>query len=180
LARLRQEGKIRAIGVSNFGAADLKDWLDAGECVSDQLGYNLLFRAVERAILPACERSGVGVLTYMPLLQGILTHRWKTIEEIPPLRRRTRHFSSERSGTRHGEPGCEELLLRTLDELDAVAQGIGRSLADVALAWLMAQPAVTSVMIGARNAAQLLRNTAAVDLELDDATLLRLDEITIP
>lgn len=180
LARLQQEGKIREIGVSNFGAADLSDWLAAGACVSDQLGYNLLFRAVEHDILPACERNHVGVLTYMPLLQGILTHRWKTIDEIPPLRRRTRHFSSERSGTRHGEAGCEKLLLQTLDELDAMANSLGHPLADIALAWLMAQPAVTSVIIGARNPAQLKRNTNAADLQLDTATLSRLDEITTP
>jgi len=180
LAQLRQEGKIREIGVSNFGAADLADWLDIGDCISDQLGYNLLFRAVEHEILPACKRSGVGVLTYMPLLQGLLTHRWKTIDEIPPLRRRTRHFSSERSGTRHGEAGCEELLLQTLDELDTIAKGLGHSLADLALAWLMAQPAVASVIIGARNPAQLQRNIAAVDLELDAATLSHLDAITAP
>ena len=180
LYQLRQEGKIREIGVSNFGAVDLKDWHGVGTCVSDQLGYNLLFRAVEHEILPACERNGVGVLTYMPLLQGILTHRWKTIDEIPPLRRRTRHFSCERSGTRHGEPGCEELLMKTLDALDGVAHETGRPLADIALAWLMAQPAVASVIIGARNPAQLRRNVAAADLQFDTVTLSRLDEITKP
>ena len=180
LSRLRQDGKIREIGVSNFGAADLTDWLKVGECVSDQLGYNLLFRAVEYEILPVCAKQNVGVLVYMPLLQGILAHRWKSIEEIPPQRRRTRHFSSERPGTRHGEPGCEDLLLDALRKLDAVAHELGQPLANVALAWLMAQPTVASAIVGARNPAQLRRNLDAVDLELDAETLRRLDKITSP
>ena len=178
LSRLRQEGKVREIGVSNFGAVDLTDWLKSGGCVSDQLGYNLLFRAVEYEVLPMCAKRNVSVLVYMPLLQGILAHRWKSVEEIPPQRRRTRHFSSERPDTRHGEPGCEDLLLDTLLKLDDVAHELGQPLANVALAWLMAQPTVASVIVGARNPAQLRRNMDAVELELDTDTLRRLDDVT--
>lgn len=180
MERLREEGKIRAIGVSNFGAVDLEAWLKNGRCVSDQLGYNLVFRAVEYDILPACRRRDVGVLAYMPLFQGILTCRWKSPEEVPQARRRTRHFSKDRPGVRHGEMGCETLLFDTLARLDALASELGRPPANLALAWLIAQPVVTSVIIGARNAAQLRRNVAAVDLELDERTLRRLDEITTP
>jgi aryl-alcohol dehydrogenase-like predicted oxidoreductase len=116
----------------------------------------------------------------MPLLQGILTGRWKSIEEMPQLRRRTRHFACTREGTRHGEPGCETLLMDTLAKLEETAAGIGQPLATVALAWAMARPGVTSVIVGARNPRQLLRNVAAVELDLDTQTMDRLDAITEP
>lgn len=161
LDRLRAEGKIRAIGVSNFGAHDLRAWMDTGRAIANQLGYSLLFRAIEHEIVPACAREGVGILVYMPLLQGILTGRWRTIAEIPVKRRRTRHFSSAREGTRHGEPGCETLLEQTLEKLLDIAAEAGRPLAELALAWAMAQPGVTSVIAGARKPQQLARNLAA-------------------
>jgi aryl-alcohol dehydrogenase-like predicted oxidoreductase len=180
LIRLRKEGKIRAMGVSNFGPKDLDEWMEVGEAVSDQIGYNLLFRAPEYEILPACAKHGVGVLTYMPLLQGILTGRWTVVEEIPISRRRTRHFASTREGTRHGEPGCEDLLLETLKRIKTVSTRIGHPPADVALAWLLAKPEVTSVIVGAREPDQVLRNVRGVGLDLDPDTVAELDDITKP
>jgi len=180
MLRLKDEGKIRAIGVSNFGSEHLDAWMKSGECDSNQLGYNLLFRAIEYEIVPACQKHGVGILTYMPVMQGILAGRWKTINEIPEARRRTRHFSSERPGTRHGEPGCEDLLIATLDKLEALCQEIEQPMARVAIAWLMRQPGVASVIVGGRTKTQLERNLAAADLELDDAIIARLNAITDP
>ncbi len=180
LARLREEGKIRAIGVSNFGHLDLDTWVACGECASDQLGYNILFRVIEQEIVPACQQHNVGILVYMPLFQGILSGRWESVEAIPPKRRRMRHFASTREGTRHGEPGCEALLLDALDQLRGVASELDIPMATVVLAWTMAQPAITSVIVGARNPRQLIRNTDASDLELDAATLARLNDITDP
>ena len=180
LARLRDEGKIRVIGVSNFGVRDLDDWMAVGDAATNQLGYNLVFRAIEWEIVAACLHHGDGMLIYMPLLQGLLSNRWKTADELPPARRRTRHFSSERSEVRHGCPGCEDLLFETLRRLGETAEGLGLSPATVALAWVAAQPGVASVIVGARNPAQLLRNVEAAELVLDAPTLAALDEITRP
>ncbi len=164
LAALRDEGKIRYIGVSNFGPTDLDAWFAKGECVSDQVAYSLVFRAIEHEIVPACTRRGVGVMAYMPLLQGLVSCRWASADEMPENRRRTRHFSSERSATRHGEAGCEELTFKTLAELKALAAEIGVVPAALALAWVIAQPGVSTALLGARNAAQLAANLEAVDL----------------
>lgn len=180
LARLQEEGKIREIGVSNFGVRDLGAWFEAGVCVSDQLSYNFAFRAVEEEIIPECEARGVGVLAYSPLLQGILSCRWKTVEEIPQVRRRTRHFNGERPGVMHDGPGHEELLLELLKELEAAAVEAGQPPATLALAWLIGQRSVTSVIVGARNVAQLQRNLEAAELELDAALMERLDRISAP
>lgn len=180
MARLRDEGKIRAIGVSNFGAADLDAWMADGTCVSNQLGYNLAFRAIEYEIVPACLRHDAGILAYMPLMQGLLAGRWRRIEDIPQARRRTRHFASSRPGTRHGEAGCESLLMETLFALETAAAEIGCALPTLALAWAMAKPGVASVIAGARNPRQVARNAEAARLALEAAIVARLDAIAEP
>lgn len=180
MMRLKDQGKIRAIGVSNFGPRHLDAWVRTGECDSNQLGYNLLFRAIEYDIVPACRKRGVGILAYMPVMQGILAGRWNAIEEIPEARRRTRHFSKERPGTRHGQPGCEELLMQTLKDLDALCKQIGQPMARVAIAWLMRQAGVASVLVGGRTKSQLERNLSAAGLALGDDVLERLNTITEP
>ena len=180
MKRLQKEGKIRYIGVSNFGREDLRHAIHNAPCVSDQLGYNLVFRAIEYEILPACQKQGFGVLAYMPLMQGLLAGRWQSANEIPPARRRTRHFSSKREHTRHGEEGCEELLFNALKEIAGVAQQLGTSMATLALAWVMAQPGVTSVIAGARRADQVTRNAAAAELKPSQEVIERLNAITEP
>ncbi len=178
MLRLKDQGKIRAIGVSNFGPKHLDAWMKSGACDSNQLGYNLLFRAIEYEIVPACRKHGVGILAYMPVMQGLLAGRWNTIGEIPEARRRTRHFSCERDGTRHEEPGCEDLLMNALRSIGDLCNELGEPMARVAIAWLMAQPGVASVIVGGRTKAQLERNLAAADLRLDDAVLEQLDART--
>ena len=178
MARLRDEGKIRYIGVSNFGKVDLEEWLTGGEAVSDQIGYNMIFRAPEYKVIPACKHAGVGVLAYMPLMQGLLAGRYENIEDIPPPRRRSRHFSKDRDGAMHNEAGCEALLLETLRELKIFAGRMQVSLAALTLAWLLAQPGVTSAILGARKPAQLERNLAAANVRIDPAAMAELNEIT--
>lgn len=180
LARLKEEGKIRAIGVSNFGELDLPAWLETGDCVSNQLGYNLLFRAIEFGVTPLCLANNIGIMAYMPLLQGILAGKYESLEDIPEARRRTRHFSCERSGTRHGEEGCEDLTMTAIASIRDVANEIGESMAHLSIAWTMAQPAVSSVLVGARNPKQVARNASAADLVLDEPTIAKLNSITDP
>ena len=177
---LQAEGKIRAIGVSNFGPADLSDWCAHADCQSNQVAYNLAFRAVEFDIVPACQEQDVGILAYMPLMQGLLAGVWKTVDDIPLMRRRTRQFSSEREGTRHSDPGCEAELFAMLAELGRIADELGATMADVSLAWLIAQPGVTAAVMGARRSDQLQRNLQGASLELPPAVLSELDRISTP
>jgi aryl-alcohol dehydrogenase-like predicted oxidoreductase len=178
LLELQRAGKIRHIGVSNFGVQDQADWLRAGPAVSNQLGYNLVYRAIEYGILPACRENRLGVLVYMPLMQGLLSGRWETVDEIPPKRRRMRMFAGTREGARHGEPGCEALLMETLAALRAIARDLGVPLARLSMAWLLARPGVSSVIIGARNAAQLQDNLLAAELRLTGTDMARIDAAT--
>ncbi|MBN1935391.1 MAG: aldo/keto reductase [Anaerolineae bacterium] len=178
---LKREGKIRAIGVSNFGPENLAELLQTGVRVdANQCGYNLLTRAVEFEVLPLCRRNGISLTTYMPLMQGILAGKWATVDDIPPFRRRTRHFRRDRPGTRHSGPGVEAELIAALDELRAVAAELGQPMADVALAWIAAQVGVASVIAGARRPDQIERNARGIVLRLDADAIARLNAASEP
>lgn len=179
MEKLRDAGKVRALGVCNFGPQSLARLRAAGSgWITNQLAYNLLWRAVEFEITDLCERDGLGILCYSPLAQGLLTGRWQSADEVPEGRTRTRHFRGDRPMSRHGGPGCEDLTFSTIDRLRAIAASVGQPLADVALAWLIHRRAVQSVIFGARNVAQIRENVAASQLRLPATALAELDAAT--
>lgn len=181
LADLRREGKIRAIGLSNFGPTQLQEVLATGVPVEiNQLGYSLLHRAIEFEILPTCIRRGIAVSAYMPLMQGLLTGRWRSADEIPQTRRRTRHFSSARPGTRHDEPGAEAEVFAAIAGIARLAEAQGMPMADLALAWVAAQPGVAVVIAGTRTVAQLEESLRGINRSLSPDLLAELDRLTQP
>jgi len=108
LEKLKKEGMIRSYGVSNFGPHDISECLAANYPVSsNQLAYNLLFRAIEYEIQPLCTQEGVSILCYSPLRQGLLTGKFVTVGDVPEDRTRTRHFSCRHPYAYHGEDGAE-------------------------------------------------------------------------
>jgi len=107
MIKLCEQGKVRAIGVCNFGCGDLDDICPIQPPITNQLPYNLLWRAIEHEILPRCKKDGIGVLAYSPLMHGLLADKYKTAAEVPDGRARSRHFNTDRQLARHGEPGCE-------------------------------------------------------------------------
>lgn len=171
MARLREAGKIRLIGVCNFGVGNLAEIPDPSVIVCNQLPYSLLWRALEIAILPRCLQLGIGILTYSTLLHGLLSGKYRSADEFPAERARTRHFSSQRPQTRHGQPGCEELTFGTIRRIQALCDEAGLSMAEAALAWAVAQPGITSVLAGARTAAQIRENASAADARLPPGLL---------
>lgn len=179
LEELKQQGKIRAYGVSNFGKQDL-DVCFSGGCkiCSNQLAYSLLFRAIEYEIQPVCVRERLSILCYSSLMQGLLTGKFARADNVPENRARTRHFSSARPNARHGEEGAEKLTFETIAYLKKIAEELKQPLANVSIAWLLAQPGVTSAIVGARNADQARRNARAADLVLEPAVLQRLSAVT--
>lgn len=178
LERLREQGKIRAIGVSNFGPGDLRDVLAVGRAESNQVAYNALFRAIEDEVLPLCAEHDIGVLAYSPLLHGILTGKFTALDDVPPERARTRHFASSRPLARHGEPGAEAEVAQALDALRALAESRKLTLAQLALSWLIHEPGVTSVIVGARDAQQVTENALVADIMLDGETLVAVNRAT--
>ena len=178
LRRLQAEGKVRAIGVSNFGISYLSELLAIGRVESNQLPYSLLWRAVECEIGPLCVENGISILCYSPLCQGLLTGKFSTVDEVPEKRARSRLFSKDRPLSRHGEPGCEDAVFAALAEIRKIATELGQPMGLFAMAWLLRQPGVTSVVAGARNAAQAAENARAADIELDAEVVERLCRVT--
>ncbi len=180
LIRLKEQGKIRAIGLSNFGVGDLAEMLPHGKVVSNQLPYSLLFRAIEYDLQPVCVREGIGILCYSTLLHGLLTGKYASADEVPEGRGRTRHFSSSRAQTRHDEPGCEAETFATIAQIRQVAEALGQPLGLVSIAWVLKQAGVASVIAGARTPSQIRELAGAADLELDPDLLQTLNTITEP
>ena len=178
MGRLRESGKIRFIGVSNFGTQDLSAALANRDIVTDQLAYSLLFRAIEHDILPTCRKANVGVLAYSPLAQGLLTGKYESLDQVDDERARIRLYSKNRSGTVHDEPGCEKEVVEALNRIRSICDDLHEPMANVALAWVLQQPGVTAVLAGARNPEQISRNVQAVNLELASDIVAQLEDTT--
>jgi myo-inositol catabolism protein IolS len=178
LDKLRQQGKVRAIGISNFGMVDLSDLLTVGRCETNQLPYSLLGRAIEYEIKPKCIDNDIGILCYSPLAQGLLTGKFVSADDVPETRARTRHFSKDRAQARHGEDGCELETFAAIESIRRICAKVGAPMAEVALAWLLYQPGVTSVLAGARTPDQIRQNTQAAALELSHEVISELTEVT--
>ena len=117
----------------------------------------------------------------MALLQGVLSDTRPTLDDIRPWQRRTRHFDAAKApGARHGLGGEEEAVQDTLGRLRALCREQGRPLAEVALAWTVANPALSCSLVGSRTVAQLEANLRAVERPLANDVLARLDAITGP
>jgi aryl-alcohol dehydrogenase-like predicted oxidoreductase len=171
LERLQKQGKVRALGVCNFGPQDLAEILQAGWIESNQLPYSLLWRAIEFEIQAVCRDNEVGILCYSPLAQGLLTGKFSTPEEVPEGRARIRLFSSNRPMARHGDTGCEPEVFAAIDQIREICADIGQEMTQVALAWLWHQPGVSVVIAGARRPAQIRESAQAVGLALSPETI---------
>jgi len=182
LMQLQRAGKLRHLGVSNFGRAQLTEALATGAAiVVNELPYSLLTRAIEHDILPFCREQGVGVLAYMALLQGVLSDRYAQLADLPEWRRRTRHFDSRATPlSRHGLPGVEAETTTALAAIRAVALREGLATADLALKWACAGDGITSSLCGSRNVAALEANLKAAAEPLPPAIIAELNGLTQP
>lgn len=179
LAKLQQEGKIKHIGVSNFGMRQLQEALATGAKIAvNQVCYNLIFRAPEFEIFPFCEQHGIATFAYSPLMQGILTGRWNTPDEVPTYRARSRHFDGKRDKSRHGEAGHEALLFETLARLRAISDEVGIPLSDLALAYPLHRPCVITVIAGATKPEQVASNLRAASLQMSPELIAKLNAAT--
>ena len=173
-------GKVRYLAVSNFGPIDLPALLPLVTPVVNQLAYNLLFRGIEFEILPACLAAGVGVTCYSPMMQGLLSGKFASPDDVPPGRARTRHFSKNRSESRHDEDGAEAETFEAIAAIRDLADEAGLDMAAMSLAWLIGREGVVSVVVGSRSGDQSRRNAAAGNVRLTPEVAGRLDEITGP
>lgn len=177
LTGLVTAGKVRYIGVSNYTGWQLLKALGTSErlglqrFVSQQIYYSLQAREAEYELIPAAIDQGLGVLVWSPLAGGLLTGKYRRGGEAP---------AGSRLLTEWNEPPVpdEDKLYDTVDMLVDIAGKRGVSAARIALAYTLAKPGVTSLVIGARTAEQLADNLAAADLTLDDDERDRLDRVS--
>lgn len=178
--KLKQTGKIRCFGVSNFGKLDMTDLLHAGRADVNQLPYNLLWRTIEHEVLPICRDNDVSVACYSPIAQGLLTGKFPNGASVPDSRARTRHFSPVHKQIRHHEAGQEQETFAALDKIRHIAAELNCPMGELALAWLLHQPGVATVIAGARNREQMTANAKAMTRKLSQDILQRLEHATAP
>ena len=178
MEELRAEGKIRALGVSNFGVSYASEAIAENRVEANQLCYNLLMRSIEYEVKPFCEENDISILCYSPICQGLLSGKFAAPDDVPSDRARTRLFSKDRPRSNHGEPGCEEQAFRAIGEIREICDSLGEPMVDVSMAWLLDQPAVTSVIVGSRNVAQARENAHAADIELPSDVIASLSAAT--
>ena len=181
LTDLVRQGKIRYIGGSTFPASQIVEaqWAarerNLQRFVTEQPAYSILVRAVEADVLPTCLRHRMGVMSYSPLTGGWLSGRW-------------RKDSGQQASSRAGRlPERFDLAnpfnqrkLDAVEELARLADDAGITLIQLAIAFVLNHPAITSALIGPRTMAQLESQLAAADIVLEDAVLDRIDEIVPP
>jgi aryl-alcohol dehydrogenase-like predicted oxidoreductase len=158
MSKLRDEGKIRWIGVSNFSLPQMQQARRAAEIVSAQPAYSLLEREIEAEVLPWCRRERVGVLAYSPLARGLLTGKVGLDTSFPS--------TDHRSAFPAFAPENRRRVLAALDQVRPIAEGHGISLANLAVAWVIGEPGVTAALVGARTAAQARENARAASVRL--------------
>jgi aryl-alcohol dehydrogenase-like predicted oxidoreductase len=182
LIELQKQGKIRHLALSNFGVPKVEEISGiGGEYVADQLGYSLLTRAPEMEILPYCEQHKIGVIAYMVLMQGLLSDRFATFDDMPDWYTRTRHFNCQRTTLcRHGEEGAEEETIQALKDIRAIAKECGLSITDLAFKWAVANHRITCVLVGTQSVERLSMNARAVEEPLPGELLDRLNQVTQP
>ncbi len=163
LLKIRDQGKIRYIGVSNFDRPLLEEALKYAPVVTMQNQYSLLERGIEKGVLPSCREKGVGVICYGPLAGGILTGKY----------REPRHFAKGDARNffyKFYEGPAFEKVQALLEKME----GTGHPLSETALNWVRQQNGVASVLVGCRNSEQVKKNAAALEWNLDETQLAEL------
>ena len=178
MEELKAAGKIRAIGVSNFGVSYMRELLEVGRAESNQLPYSLLWRPIEHEVRHQCVANDISILCYASICQGLLTGKFASADDVPAGRARTRLFSRDRPHSRHKEGGCEAEVFKAVAEIRDICKSISQPMARVSLAWLLAQKPVASAVVGGRNAEQARQNAKAGDLELSADVVAALSAAT--
>jgi aryl-alcohol dehydrogenase-like predicted oxidoreductase len=175
---LLRQGKIRFIGCSNLSAQQVVEaQATAGRhgltsFVSCQDEYSLLVREVERELVPAAKRLGMGLLPYFPLASGLLTGKYKRGAPLLPGSRLSKN-------ARHAQRFTSERNWRMVGELETFAARRGHTLLELAFSWLLRDEVVASVIAGATNPQQVEQNVRAAGWKLSAEDLVEIDRITL-
>jgi aryl-alcohol dehydrogenase-like predicted oxidoreductase len=169
MQKLQQEGKVRYLGVSNYNAAQMARGLKAARFHSNQPRYNLIDREIEAEDIPFCEREGIGILAHSPLAKGLLGGRYTPDTKFPA--------DDERSNFPRFQGETFRRYLAVTERLKEVAAEKGINIVQLAIAWQLRLPAITCVLVGAKNPQQVAEYTGAVGVTFTPEELARIDAI---
>jgi aryl-alcohol dehydrogenase-like predicted oxidoreductase len=178
LSDLVHQGKVRYLGSSTFPAETIVEaqWVaerrNRERFVCEQPPYSILNRGIERAVLPTCQRYGMGVIVWSPLASGMLTGKYRRGQKAARGSRLNRSFGINSE--------FDERRYAVVDALDAVAAAAGLTLTHLAIAWTVEHPAVTAAIIGPKKPEQLDDLLGAADVRLSTDVLDAIDEIVAP
>jgi len=178
LTEVVQQGKVRHLGFSEWAPDRIQASLDLSKVekfVSSQPQYSILWREPEREVFPLCAANGISQIVWSPLAQGALTGKYKP-GETPPTG--TRAASQDMGWAM--DRFRDDDVLEAVQRLTPVADGLGISMAQLALAWVLRRAEVASAIIGASRPEQVEENAAASGIELDEATLRAIDQAVAP
>ncbi len=178
---LVRQGKVLYVGVSEWTAAQIQEALQVADrylldrIVVNQPLYNMLARKIETEIMPLSERNGISQVVFSPLAQGILTGKYKDINDLPP-------------GSRALDPSANFFIDRYLNEnnialvkrLDVIAQELNISMTQLAIAWILRHKSVASALVGASRPSQIEENIKASGIQLSEEVLQNIESILQP
>ncbi|NLN93283.1 MAG: aldo/keto reductase [Candidatus Hydrogenedens sp.] len=169
LLKLKEEGKIRSIGVSNVSLDELESYCGCGDIASDQFRYSMLYREPEENILPYCEKNGLSTLTYMSLEQGLLTGKVGMDRSF-----KEGEFRTNTDWNPWFKLENRPKVLAMLEGWTDLTAKYECTLAQLVIAWTLAQPGVTHILCGMRTVAQAEDNSGAGNIQLDPADVARI------
>jgi len=169
MERARQDGRIKAIGVSNFSVEQMQDVASVAKIDAHQLCYNLFWRWDEADIIPYCIENNIQLVTYSSILQGILTGKFPEKPEFPE--------GDVRNSMLMFDDDVWPQIYAGIEQLKKLAEAESQPLVNLAIQWVARQPGVNTVLLGARNAQQAKQNAAALDQPISDDTIRQMSAI---
>ncbi|MEU8120293.1 aldo/keto reductase family protein [Spirillospora sp. NPDC049024] len=176
---LVRQGKVLYVGVSEWRAEEIEralkiaDEMGFDRIVSSQPQYSMLWRVIEEEVVPLCEREGVGQIVWSPIAQGVLTGKYKPGQPLPEGSRAT----DDKGGADMIKRYLDDDLLTRVQNLRPVADDLGLSMAQLAIAWTLQNPNVSAAIVGASRPEQVADNVKAAGVKLDADVMKRIDEI---
>jgi aryl-alcohol dehydrogenase-like predicted oxidoreductase len=161
MVKLKEQGKIRAIGVSNYDVEWLRNAEKVTKLASNQPPYSLIQRKIEKEILPYCRERRIGVIVYSPLERGLLAGA------VPPDRKFPE--GDHRATHKFFTPEMRQKVSDALATIKPIAEKHKASFAQVAINWTIHEPGITAALVGARNAEQATHNAGALNFSLTDS-----------
>ncbi len=176
-----RDGKAHYIGVSEWTAEEIRSGAALAkelniQLVSNQPQYNMLWRVIDKEIVPACEELGISQIVWSPLAQGVLTGKYLPGKEAPTGSRAT----DQKGGKDTVARWLGDEVLTKVQQLQPIAADTGMSLGTMALAWVLQNPNVSAAIVGASRPEQITANATAAGRKLEDALMKQIDDILDP